>query len=203
MFFLVFFPLACITTWEGKNPKLTFIFLLHWMHTISLKWHAEKACFVFSLLVFPQCLIVHSVAFHAYRTAFSFSHQIKSTCCPFVNVGIRLSILVRMGKEKRKGFYSLVIWLFTFSCSLLGEGCCNAASSQRCSVPSFLSKAQTGTSCRHAEPVLSFFSLFCWCRSLVPTTFITITPISPLFVSYYVYHTYFYIGLFQPVWTLA
>lgn len=44
-----------------------------------------------------------------------------------------------------------------------------SALSQHCFVPSWLSKAQTGTPCCHTELVSSFSSLFCQCKFLFST----------------------------------
>lgn len=70
-----------------------------------------------SVCIFPS----HPIFMH--EEQHSVFLKIKSTCCPFINVGIHLSILRRMGKEMRKHFHSLVVWLFTFNSSLLSKHC--------------------------------------------------------------------------------
>lgn len=136
--------------------------------------------------------------------------KIKSTCRPFINVGIHLSILGRMGKEKRKRFHSPVVWLFTFNSSLLSKQC------------EILSKA---AAVHLPQSIVSFYSVLLrlrwehlvatqnWLQAFPPyfigaslclerTTFITITVISPSILSHYVYYKYFDMGLLQLVWIL-
>lgn len=131
----------------------------------------------------------------------------KVHACPFINVGIHLPVLERMGKEMRKRFHSLVVWLFTFNSSLL---------SKQCEILSNAAAVQLPQSTVSFYPVLLRFrweylvATENWVQAFPPyfigaslclewTTFIKITVISLLILSHYVYCNYFDIGLLQPV----